>query len=40
MYKNKTPIWSNDLRLKKQLAIKVFATSELVVHLKSLGFEL
>ncbi len=32
-------IWSNDSLLKKQPAAKVFSTSELVAHLKSLGFE-
>jgi predicted nucleic acid-binding protein len=35
--KSKTPIWSNDSRLKKQSSIKVFSTSELAAHLKSAG---
>lgn len=31
------PIWSNDMHFKKQSAIKVFNTAELVAHLKSEG---
>ena len=34
---NKVPVWSNDMHFKKQSAIKVFDTAELVSHLKSSG---
>ena len=34
---NKVPVWSNDMHFKKQSAIKVFDTAELVTQLKSLG---
>ncbi len=35
--KLKIPIWSNDPHFKKQQEIKIFTTTELVDHLKSLG---
>ena len=34
---NKVPVWSNDMHFKKQSAIKVFDTAELVSYLKSSG---
>ena len=37
---NKIPVWSNDMHFKKQSAIKVFNTAELVLHLKSSGISL
>lgn len=36
---NKTPIWSNDPHFKEQSVVNVFTTTELVKHLKSLGYE-
>ena len=39
LFMNKKPIWSNDSNFKEQSVVKVFTTTELVIHLKSSGYE-